>query len=177
MPPEKFYHLSNPGTYLEFNITALPQGELPEQTLVIHICNSTCFTTTTMRATLVVHSYIVISCSTTTTRPTRATREERMVGLLSSADVSRLLKSQASTRCVGSTGFQYKRKMEIKNKLCINQMCRINRFHIREIDSFLKTQDTYLLKTNIYFAGKSCLRAAVRTRTIMDIQKLSLALW
>ena len=156
MPPERFYHLSNPGTYLKFNITVLPQRELPEQTLVIHNCNST-------------------SSSTTTTRPTRATREGRMVGLLSSADVSRLPTSRASTRCVGSTGFLYKRKMEIKSKLCINQMCRINRFHLREIDSFLKTQDTFLLKTNTCYAGRSCLRAVVQTRTIMDIQKLSLA--
>merc|ERR1711953_517953 len=65
--------------------------------------------------------------NTTTTRATRATMEGRTVGLLSSADVSRLPTSQASTRCVGST-------------------------------------------------GNSSLRAVVQTRTIMDIQKLSLAL-
>ena len=64
--------------------------------------------------TLVVHISSSTSSSTTTMRATRATREGRMVGLLSSADVSRLPTSQASTRCVGSTGFQYKRKMEIK---------------------------------------------------------------
>ena len=118
-PPERFYHFLNPcGAYLEFN-------------LFQHYHN---------KSFLAVNSYNVTYSSTTTMRATRATREGRMVGLLSSADVSRLPTSQASTRCVGSTGFQYKRKingnniniMKLKDKLCINQMSRINRFSIEK---------------------------------------------